>query len=122
MYNDAMAETTQVTLAQLLKEQDAIQQKIEASVQTELDAIQARLDALASIGKYYRLVEGVQSSAKATAVRGRKPRSTPEEKVWIDQQVIAGKKNKEIIAGFHAQFGKELQGYAVANRRTKLKN
>ena len=116
-----MAETTQVTLAQLLKEQDAIQQKIEASVQTELDAIQARLDALASIGKYYRLVEGVQSSAKAAPVRGRKPRSTPEEKAWIDQQITAGKKNKEIIVGFHAQFGKELQGYAVANRRTKLK-
>ena len=116
-----MADTTQVTLAQLLKEQDAIQQKIEASVQSELDAIQARLDALASIGKYYRLVEGVQPAAKSTSTRGRKPRSSPEEKAWIDQQITAGKKNKEIIIGFQTQFGKELQGYAVANRRTKLK-
>jgi len=109
------------TLEQLLKEQDAIQQKIEASVQTELDAIQVRLDALASIGKHYRLVEGVAPSSKASSARGRKPRSTPEEKSWIDRQIEAGKKNKEIIAGFLAQFGKDLQGYAVANRRTKLK-
>lgn len=116
-----MADSTQVTLAQLLKEQDVIQQKIEASVQTELDAIQARLDALASIGKYYRLVEGVQPSTKAAPARGRRPRSTPEEKAWIDQQILTGKKNKEIIAGYQVQFGKELQGYAVANRRTKLK-
>ncbi|MBL0161386.1 MAG: hypothetical protein IPP47_30565 [Bryobacterales bacterium] len=116
-----MAESTPATLAQLLKEQDAIQQKIEASVQSELDAIQARLDALASIGKYYRLVEGVAPSARVASTRGRKPRSTPEEKSWIDQQIVAGKKNKEIIAGYLTQFGKELQGYAVANRRTKLK-
>jgi hypothetical protein len=116
-----MADSTPTSLAQLLKEQDAIQQKIEASVQSELDAIQTRLDALASIGKYYRLVEGVQPSIRAASARGRKPRSTPEEKDWIDQQVLAGKKNKDIIAGYQAKFGKELPGYAVANRRTKLK-
>jgi len=116
-----MADSTHNTLAQLLKEQDAIQQKIQASVQSELDAIQVRLDALASIGKYYRLVEGSQPVIKSSGTRGRKPRSTPEEKSWIDQQIGAGKKNKEIIAGFQSQFGKELQAYAVANRRTKLK-
>ncbi len=117
-----MADSTQATLAQLLKEQDAIQQKIQASVQTELDVIQVRLDALASIGKYYRLVEGVQPSTRGTGTaRGRKPRSTPEQKAWIDQQILAGKKTKEIIAGFQAQFNSELRVYAVANRRTKLK-
>lgn len=117
-----MADSTQISLAQLLQEQDAIQQKIEASVQTELDAIQSRLDALASIGKHYRLVEGSAPATRgAGAIRGRRPRSTTEEKAWIDAQVLAGKKNKEIIAGFQAQFGRELQGYAVANRRTKLK-
>ncbi|HEY3441964.1 MAG TPA: hypothetical protein VGK29_14480 [Paludibaculum sp.] len=116
-----MEESTPATLAQLLKEQDAIQQKIEASVQSELDAIQARLDALASIGKYYRLVEGASPSARVASTRGRKPRSTPEEKSWIDQQIVAGKKNKDIITGYLTQFGKELPGYAVANRRTKLK-
>ena len=89
-----MAESNAATLAQLLQEQDAIQQKIEASVQSELDAIQTRLDALASIGKFYRLVEGGQSSTRVTVARGRKPRSTPEEKTWIDQQILAGKKNK----------------------------
>lgn len=117
-----MTDTPQITLVQLLKEQDAIQQKIEASVQSELDAIQVRLDALASIGKHYRLVEATQPSSRGTATaRGRKPRSTPEEKAWIDQQISTGKKNKEIIAGYQVQFGKELRGYAVANRRTKLR-
>jgi len=116
-----MADSTQSTLAQLLKEQDSIQEKIQASVKSELDAIQVRLDALASIGKYYRLVEGVPASGGATSARGRKPRSTTEEKSWIDEQIAAGKKNKEIIVGYLTQFGKDLQGYTVANRRTKLK-
>ena len=116
-----MAEAGQTTLSQLLKEQDAIQQKIQASVQTELDAIQVRLDALASIGKHYRLVAIGSSTGKGPAARGRRTRSSSEEKDWIDSQIRGGKRNKEIMVAYKEQFGRELKGYSVANRRAKLK-
>ncbi|MBL0162039.1 MAG: hypothetical protein IPP47_34030 [Bryobacterales bacterium] len=115
-----MAESTPATLAQLLKEQDAIQQKIEASVQSELDAIQARLDALASIGKYYRLVEGVALLPESLPPAAASPEARRKRSPGSISRLWQGKEQRD-----HRRLPDPIRqgtpGYAVANRRTKLK-